>query len=254
MMIASAIKLSNVTKKYGDFIAVDNLSIEIKVGEIYGFLGPNGAGKTTTILMILGLTERDCGEISVFGYDPVREPLKIKRMVGFMPENIGFYRDMTARESLRFIAALNGLKGQEIEKKIEETLCKVGLLEFEDKPVEYFSRGMRQRLGIAELLIKEPKLVIMDEPTLGLDPEGIRDTLKLIKNLSKSDGITVLLSSHLLYQVQEICDRVGIFSKGSLIASGTIEELASEGLKVGDTTLSLEDIYIRYFKPVEGGK
>jgi ABC-2 type transport system ATP-binding protein len=246
--MAPVIEISDLTKSYSGKPAVDTISLNVEEGEIFGFLGPNGAGKTTTLLMLLGLTEPTGGQARVLGYDPVREPLKIKRHVGYLPENVGFYNDMTARQNLDFVARLNGLVGQQADERREQALNLVGLAEEEDKTVGAYSRGMRQRLGIAELLIKDPDLVFLDEPTMGLDPEGITKMLDLIVSLSRDQGITIVLSSHLLHQVQRICTRVGIMIKGRLEAVGPIEELAREKLGTDGKSFTLEEIYMRYFR------
>ena len=241
------IQTTGLTKKYGRQAAVEDLNVDVQPGEIFGFLGPNGAGKTTTLLMLLGLTEPSGGQARVLGFDPVRRPLDVKRHVGYLPENMGFYGDMTARENLDFVARLNNLTASEARERIEQVLEKVVLAEEADKLVSAYSRGMRQRLGIAELLVKNPKLVFLDEPTLGLDPDGINRMLDLIVSLSREQGITVLLCSHLLHQVQRICDRVGIMNKGHLLAMGGIDEL-SDKMGDGSEKFSLEDIYMRYFQ------
>lgn len=178
----------------------------------------------------------------------MREPLKVKKEVGYLPEHVGFYDDMTARENLDFVASLNGLEKKEADARIESALEKVGLTDESEKLAGAYSRGMRQRLGIAELLIKNPKLIFLDEPTLGLDPDGINRMLELIVSLSKDQGISVLLSSHLLHQVQRICDRVGIMIQGKLVASGTIDELAKQKLGGDRDQFTLEEIYMRYFQ------
>ena len=210
-----------LTKKYGTQIAVNNLTLEIGEGEVFGFLGPNGAGKTTTLLMFLGLTEPTSGKVRVVGFDPTREPLRVKEKVGYLPENVGFYDDMDARQNLRFIARLNRIPDKISSKKIEELLEQVGLFEeAKEKKVGTYSKGMRQRLGIAEVLIKDPKLIFLDEPTIGLDPDGTNRMLDLIHNLSREKNITIFFSSHLLDQVQRSCDRVGIMIKGNLVVIG----------------------------------
>jgi ABC-2 type transport system ATP-binding protein len=238
-----------LTKKYGTQIAVNNLTLEIGEGEVFGFLGPNGAGKTTTLLMFLGLTEPTSGKVRVIGFDPTREPLRIKEKVGYLPENVGFYDDMDARQNLRFIARLNHIPDKNSSKKIEELLQQVGLFEeAKEKKVGTYSKGMRQRLGIAEVLIKEPKLIFLDEPTIGLDPDGTNRMLDLIHSLSRDRNITIFLSSHLLDQVQRICDRVGIMIKGNLVAMGPIQELAKKKLGVEKEHYTLEELYMKYFK------
>jgi ABC-2 type transport system ATP-binding protein len=244
--MAAVIKTEGLTRRYGRQTAVDALSFQVTDGEVFGFLGPNGAGKTTTILMLLGLTEPTAGRASVLGFDPVRQPLQIKRQVGYLPENVGFYEELTGRENLSYVARLNRLPDAKARTQIEAALATVGLSNEGNKLAGQYSRGMRQRLGIAELLIKEPKLVILDEPALGLDPDGMNKMLDLIVSLNRDQKITVLLCSHLLNQVERICARVGIMSKGKLAALGTIAELASS--KPGAAGASLEDIYMRYFQ------
>jgi ABC-2 type transport system ATP-binding protein len=219
----------DLTKRYGDFVAVDSLNLAIRRGEVFGLLGPNGAGKTTTILMLLGLTEPSAGSVSVLGLDPARRPLSVKARVGYLPDQIGFYDTLTARENLVYIAKLNGLRRADAAERISAALVQMGLGAVADRRVETFSRGMRQRLGLAEILLKRPELIIMDEPTLGLDPEAAREFLIVIRNL-KSEGITVLLSSHLLPQMQAICDRVGLFNHGRLALEGTVADLAERVL------------------------
>ncbi|AER66175.1 ABC transporter related protein [Thermovirga lienii DSM 17291] len=220
-----AVHTVELTKKYGSFTAVDRLNLSIRKGEVFGLLGPNGAGKTTTILMLLGLTEPTSGKAEVLGHDPVKEPIAVKRMVGYLPENVDFYEDLTASENLFYMAGLNGISSKERDKKVPQVLDMVGLLGSKDSLVGTFSKGMRQRLGIAAVLLKDPKLVILDEPTNGIDPEGIEKILSLIRSLAKELDVTFLLCSHMLYQVQRVCDRVGIMYRSSLVASGTVEEV-----------------------------
>ncbi len=223
------IETRELTKRYGELVAVDRLNLQVREGEVFGLLGPNGSGKTTTILMLLGLTEPTSGTVKVLGLDPARQPLSVKSRVGYLPELVGFYDDLTARENMIYIAKLNGLPRREAYRRIEEALEQVGLKDVADKPVATFSRGMRQRLGLAEILIKNPSLIILDEPTQGLDPEGAREFLELVREL-KERGITVMLSSHILSQVQKICDRVGLFHKGKMVLEGTVSELARKVL------------------------
>lgn len=228
-MSKPVVETRNLTKRYGDLVAVDSLNLTIQPGEVFGMLGPNGSGKTTTILMLLGLTEPTAGQVRVLGLDPERQPLSVKAHVGYLPEQVGFYDELTARENLIYIAKLNGLRRDETHKRIDEVLNQVGLMDVADRAVGAFSRGMRQRLGVAEVLLKHPQLVIMDEPTQGLDPEGAREFLEIIRDL-KAEGMTVLLSSHLLHQVQAVCDRVGLFRKGRMVLEGTVKELAQRVL------------------------
>lgn len=221
-----------LTKRYDGFVAVDNLDLTVRQGEVFGLLGPNGAGKTTTILMLLGLTEPTAGSVRILGLDPVRQPLSVKARVGYLPEQLGFYEWLTARENMAYTARLNGLSRSEAQARIEAALAQVGLEKAADQRVATFSRGMRQRLGVADVLLKQPQLVIMDEPTQGLDPEGAREFLGIIHRL-KSEGITILLCSHLLHQVQAVCDRVGLFHRGHMVLEGTVRELAQQVLGGG---------------------
>jgi ABC-2 type transport system ATP-binding protein len=242
------IETEGLTKKYDSYTAVDNLTLQIREGEVFGFLGPNGAGKTTTLLMFLGLTEPTSGKVRVSGLDPTREPLRIKEKVGYLPENVGFYDDMDARQNLRYVARLNRIPDDISAKRIGELLKMVGLLEEAGKKVGTYSKGMRQRLGIAEVLVKEPRIVFLDEPTIGLDPDGTNRMLELIHSLSREKNITVFLSSHMLEQMQKICDRVGIMIKGNLVAVGPIQELAKKKLGVEKEHYTLEELYMKYFK------
>jgi ABC-2 type transport system ATP-binding protein len=225
-----------LSKLYGQFTAVDNLDLTIRAGEVFGLLGPNGAGKTTTVLMILGLTEPTRGVVRVVGLDPTREPLGVKRKVGYLPDNVGFYGGMTGRENLRYTAKLNGLARTAAEARIDELLAEVRLTDAADKKAETYSRGMRQRLGIADALVKNPSVLILDEPTIAIDPAGVEELLGLIRRLVAERNLTVLLSSHILGQVQSLCDRVGFFSAGRLVAAGPLDELA----RGTDRTIQLE--------------
>lgn len=232
----------DLCKKYGDMVAVDNLNLKVEEGIVYGLLGPNGAGKTTTILMLLGLTEPTSGQALVNGYEPFRNPLQVKSLVGYLPDNVGFYDELTGEENLLYTAALNGIGKDEAQKRIKEALKRVAMSHAAQKKVGEYSRGMRQRLGIADVLVKDPKLIILDEPTLGIDPEGIQELLSFIKDLAKQDGRTILLSSHLLHQIQQVCDKVGILVKGKLIASGTINELEQQLVSQEQMELELKAV------------
>jgi ABC-2 type transport system ATP-binding protein len=216
-----------LTKRYGDLVAVDHLDLEINQGEIFGLLGQNGAGKTTTILMLLGLTEPSDGWARVVGYDPTRRPLEVKRRVGYLPDAVGFYGSMTGRENLRYTARLNGLPNADAEVDIEASIEQVGMAARADDRVDTYSRGMLQRLGIADALIKDPGVLILDEPTTAIDPLGVVEILDLLRRLAHERRMAILLSSHLLSQVQSVCDRVGIFAAGKLIGVGTVDELAA---------------------------
>lgn len=239
-MTHTIIETKNLTKKYGEKVAVNQLNLQIKKGEIFGLLGPNGAGKTTTILMLLGLTEPTSGEATIEGMNCTREPIDVKSIVGYMPDNIGFYPDLTGRENLRFTGRLNGVDEKVLNERVESLLKRVGMEYAGDQKTGTYSRGMRQRLGIADVLMKDPQVIIMDEPTLGIDPEGMRELLDLMQKLSKEDGRTLLISSHQLYQIQQICDRVGIFVDGNLIACGEIDELAKQVQEANYYSLELK--------------
>lgn len=244
----TVIETRDLTKVYGEQTAVNRLNLQIEEGEVFGFLGPNGAGKTTTFLMLLGLSEPTSGQARVCGFDPTREALKVKRVTGYLPENVGFYDDMNAVQNLLFISRLNGIPDEAAREKIEEALRMVDLGPEPKKKVGEYSRGMRQRLGIAEVLLKEPRLVFLDEPTLGLDPDGSIQMLSLIQSLSRDRNITVFFSSHLLDQVQKISHRVGIMLKGQMVAVGRIEDLGKEKLGLEEGKYTLEELYMKYFK------
>jgi ABC-2 type transport system ATP-binding protein len=246
--MAAIIDTDGLTKSYNGQVAVDHLSFSVQEGEIFGFLGPNGAGKTTTLLMLLGLTEPTSGQARVAGFDPTRDPVQVKRLIGYLPENLGFYRDLNAWQTLRFIAELNGLSGDQAEVRIAQALATVGLHSEPEKKIQAYSRGMRQRLGIAAILVKAPRVAFLDEPTLGLDPEATNRLLDLIAQLCQEQRMTILLSSHLLYQVQKICHRVGIMINGRMVAQGPMAQLAAEKFGVGEQQHTLEEIYLRYFQ------
>ncbi len=221
------ISLKNLTKKYENLVAVDHLDLTIYKGEIFGLLGPNGAGKSTTILMMLGLTEPDGGQAEVCGINATRNPAAAKRAVGYLPDNVGFYDNMTGLENLVYIARLNKIPPVQAREDALSLLKRVGLEDAANKKAGKYSRGMTQRLGLADVLIKQPEIIVLDEPTLGIDPKGVKEFLELIVQLSREEGITVLLSSHHLHQVQQVCDRVGIFVRGKLIAEGDISSLSN---------------------------
>lgn len=244
------IETTDLTKRYGRQTAVNHLSLKVEAGEIFGFLGPNGAGKTTTLLMLLGLARPSGGSATVCGLNPLRMAREIKRHVGYLPENVGFYGDMDAVQSLEYVAALNGIGTREAREKIDELLELVGLKDEARKKTGAFSRGMKQRLGIAEVLMKDPTVLFLDEPTLGLDPEGAIQMVGLVQSLNQNRNITVLLSSHNLSQVQRISHRVGIMIAGSLIAEGSIDALAKESFGLGEREYSLEEVYLKYFHEV----
>jgi ABC-2 type transport system ATP-binding protein len=218
------IRAEQLTKVYGKSVAVDHLDLTIGAGEVFGLLGPNGAGKTTTILMLLGLTEPTSGKAIVAGFDPLRQPLEVKRRAGYMPDAVGFYDNLSGRDNLRYTAKLCGLRGRDIDDRIDAAAKRVKLEYAMGNAVRTYSRGMRQRLGIAEILMKGASIAILDEPTGGLDPQATREFLELIRSL-KHDGMTILLSSHLLEMVQSICDRVALFNRGKIGLMGKVDDL-----------------------------
>jgi ABC-2 type transport system ATP-binding protein len=224
----SIIELVDLTKNYGAFTAVDHLNLTINKGEIFGLLGPNGAGKSTTILMMLGLTDPTSGSVTVCGINSTSNPIAVKRKVGYLPEDVGFYDDRTGLENLIYTARLNSISSEEAAIRAEQLLKRVGLANEAKKKTGKYSRGMRQRLGLADVLIKNPEVIILDEPTLGIDPKGVREFMELIVTLSREEGITVLFSSHHLHQVQQVCDRVGLFVNGRLLAEGDILSLSKK--------------------------
>ena len=238
--MSTVVDTKNLTKRYREKLAVNALNLTIQEGEIFGFLGPNGAGKTTTILMLLGLTEPTSGEVSVCGFNPTSESIEVKKRVGYLPESPGFYDDLSARENLLYMARLNRIPEEEAQRRTSEVLEQVGLSEDGRRLVKEFSRGMKQRLGIAEVLVKKPTAIILDEPTLGIDPDGAIRILELIKNLNLQHGLTVMLSSHQLQQVQQICSRVGIIVKGKLIVQGETDTLGKTILKGRNWNFLLE--------------
>ena len=232
MVGAVVIGTRGLTKQYGATVAVDHIDLEVCTGEIVGILGPNGSGKTTTILMLLGLTEPSAGKAEVAGFDPLRQPLEVKRRVGYLPDQVGFYDGLSARDNLAYTARLAGLPRREIDARFEAAMVRVGLPDVGRDRVATFSRGMRQRLGLAEIIMKRPSIAILDEPTATLDPHSTQEFLGLIREL-KADGTTILLSSHHLDQVQTVCDRVALFNLGRIALSGSVTELARRVLGGG---------------------
>jgi ABC-2 type transport system ATP-binding protein len=228
-MSDNLIEATSLVKRYDGITVVKGVSFSVARGEIFGLLGPNGAGKTTTILMLLGLSDITAGQARVVGYDPVREPLSVKRRVGYLPDAVGFYDNLTAADNMRYMARLIGLTPVEREQRIKSSLEHVGLTDVADKHVATFSRGMRQRLGLAEILMKDAQIAILDEPTSGLDPLATVELLEIIRNL-KQHNVSVLLSSHLLERVQSVCDRVALFSAGEIVLMGTVTELRRQVL------------------------
>ncbi|HKV14711.1 MAG TPA: ABC transporter ATP-binding protein [Reyranella sp.] len=235
-MSDNVIEARGLLKVYGTARVVDAIDLTIRRGEIFGLLGPNGAGKTTTILMMLGLTEISGGSVDVLGFNPVRQPLEVKRRVGYLPDAVGFYDHLTARENLTYTARLLDIPRRETDGRIMEALHNVDLADVADQRVATYSRGMRQRLGIAEIVMKKAEVAILDEPTSGLDPHATFELLEMIRRLKRA-GVAVLLSSHLLDRVQSVCDRVALFNRGRIALMGTVVELANQVLGAGHPLL-----------------
>ena len=240
-----AITAENLAKTYGHYKAVDGLTLRVRKGEFFGFLGPNGAGKTTTIRMLTGILHPDGGTVAIEGR-PSGDKQAIAKTIGVVPESRGFYDWMTAVEYLGFFADLYGFSGEEKRTRIDSLLVEVDLAKRRNSRVGTYSRGMRQRLGLARALINDPQVLFLDEPTLGLDPQGQEDIQRLLKKLNER-GVTVFFSSHLLNEVSNLCTRIGIINGGKLIAEGTIGEL-QERTKLKDRTLT--DIFLHLTRDI----
>ncbi len=243
------IEVKNVTKKYGSFVAVDDISFTINDGEVVGFLGPNGAGKSTTMNMITGYIEQSEGEILVNGYDTIKKSKKAKGQIGYMPEGVPLYNDLTVKEFVTYMAELHKVDRKTKKQKVQEALKEVGLEEMQNKLIKNLSRGQKQRVSLAGTIVFEPKILILDEPTVGLDPKQITEIRSLIKELGKKH--TVILSSHILSEVSQICDRVIIINKGKIVAIDTPENLENKVsdnnilyVTVEDTNNKMENIKI----------
>ena len=247
-----AIEVSNITKKFNNFTAVDNISFSIKNGEIFGFLGPNGAGKTTTIKMLTTLLNPTEGKLKIFGIDLSKKPLELKKRIGYMPDVPGFYDEMKASDVMHFYGEFYKIPKLKRQEKIDYLLEMMDLTRFKNKKVKTFSRGMKQKLGFATALLNDPEILILDEPTIGLDPGTIRFFRKSIESLNKK-GVTIFLSSHILSEVQAVCTKVGIINKGKIIAVDTIDSLgtmlASKGAKT--VYFEFENITEKAVKAVE---
>ncbi|WP_292520546.1 ABC transporter ATP-binding protein [Methanoculleus sp.] len=218
------IRTESLTKVYNGKAAVDGLDLEVGEGEIFGFLGPNGAGKSTTILMLTGMIEPTGGRCLVDGIEVAKDPLKVKEIIGYLPEDVGFYGNMTGEQNLDYFARFYGMDARERKERIAKLLELVHLDGVTQKAGEY-SRGMKQRLGLAQALINDPKVLFLDEPTANLDPEGVREYRELVEHLA-GEGKTIFVSSHILSEVREVCRTVGLLAKGRLVAQGTLEEVA----------------------------
>jgi ABC-2 type transport system ATP-binding protein len=239
------IETINLTKRYGDKLAVDNVSFTVYSGEIFGFLGPNGAGKTTTIKMIVGLLHPTAGAVKVAGYDVVQQPVQAKAVCGYVPDEPKLYAKLTGRELLRFVGDLYNLNRAQAARRSEELLNLFGLAEAAGDTTDSYSHGMRQKTSLAAALVHDPRVLILDEPTVGLDPKSARLIKDILRQMAER-GAAVMLSTHILEIAQNMCDRIGIINKGKLIASGTMEELQHAQ---GES--SLEDIFLSLTGGVE---
>ena len=233
------IEVKNITKKYGNFLAVDNISFEVKDNEIVGFLGPNGAGKSTTMNMITGYIEPTKGKIFVNGYEISKEPNKVKKQIGYMPEGTPLYQELTVREFINYMASLKRVKRKERKEKVDKVLEQTGLTEVAKKQIRKLSRGYKQRVSLAGALIGDPEVLILDEPTVGLDPKQITEIRELIKKLGKKH--TVILSSHILSEVSQICEKVIIINKGKILAVDTPEHLEEQFKEENSIYVTVED-------------
>ncbi|SES17640.1 ABC transporter ATP-binding protein [Psychrobacillus sp. OK032] len=241
------IQTKDLTMQYPNgFTAVNHLNLQVNKGDIYGFLGPNGAGKTTTIRMLDGLLKPTAGEVVIQGKSVIRNEREIRKMIGVLPESHGYYNWMTGAEYLLFFAQLYGVSKNKQKERVEEVLQQVGMTSKANIPIGQYSRGMRQRIGIAKTIIHEPVLIFLDEPTLGLDPQGQRDIQMILHDLNKKHGVTIFITSHLLKEISEICNRVAIVKEGNLIEEDYLESLLNKygSLKV-DTTepITLEEVF-----------
>ena len=233
------IEVKNVTKKYGKFVAVDDISFTINDGEIVGLLGPNGAGKSTTMNMLTGFIEQTEGEIIIDGYNMLKKPKKAKREIGYMPEGVPLYSDLTVKEFITYMAEIKNVNKKERKEKIEKVIENTGLKDVQNKLTKNLSRGYKQRVSLAGALVGEPKILILDEPTVGLDPKQITEIRSLIKELGKTH--TVILSSHILSEVSQICNKVIIINKGKIVAVDTPENLENKVSNNNATYVTVED-------------
>ena len=226
------IEVKNITKKYGSFVAVNDISFTINDGEVVGFLGPNGAGKSTTMNIITGYIEQTEGEVKINGYDTIKNAKKAKKIIGYMPEGVPLYNDLTVKEFVTYMAELHKVDKKQKKEKVQKIIKETGLDMMQNKLIKNLSRGQKQRVSLAGTLVSDPKIVILDEPTVGLDPKQITEIRSLIKNLGKKH--TVILSSHILSEVSQICDRVIIINKGKIVAIDSPENLEQ---KVADNNM-----------------
>ncbi|MCH1643133.1 ABC transporter ATP-binding protein [Paenibacillus timonensis] len=249
------IKATNLTKQYDNgFVAVDSLNLQVNKGDIYGFLGPNGAGKTTTIRMLNGLIEPSDGSVTIEGKEVKHENASVSKLIGVLPESHGYYNWMTGREYLKLFAELYGVDKKRVKSRVEEVLEWVGMAGKADILIGQYSRGMRQRIGIAKTIVHEPSIIFLDEPTLGLDPQGQKDIQSIITRLNQEQNVTVFITSHLLKEISEICNRVAIVKQGKLLEEGYLDELITGyRLVLKNENPTLEDIFFSLTSDEVGG-
>jgi ABC-2 type transport system ATP-binding protein len=237
------IELIELTKRFGQLVAVDHINLHVKQGEIFGFLGPNGAGKTTTIKMLVGLLKPTSGRALIDGYDVVAQPMEAKRVVGFIPDQPFLYEKLTGVEFLKFIGSLFGMKKDEIQPRISDLLGLFELDGWRDELIESYSHGMKQRLVMSSALLHNPKLIIVDEPMVGLDPKGINLVKRIFRQKSE-EGVSIFLSTHTLEIAQQLCHRLGIINRGKIIAMGTLSELMKDLEDKTGQTGTLESLFL----------
>lgn len=238
----SIIEVKNITKRFNDKLVLDNVSYDVNQGEIFGFIGPNGAGKSTLINIMTSLLTPDSGTIKICGYDILKEPIKAKECIGYVPQDISLIEELTAYDNLEFFGALYGLKGKELKERINEALEVTGLVEKKKEKVKKFSGGMKRRLNIAAAIMHHPKVLIMDEPTVGVDPQSRNHIFNFTKNICKEWGSTVIYTSHYMEEVEELCKRVFIMDLGKEIAYGTKDEIKTSVFPNNKVTIEAKDI------------
>ena len=221
----NAVEIKNITKRFDDKLAVDNVSLNIEKGELYGLIGPNGAGKTTLISMICGLTSIDSGEIKVGGYPVVKQALEAKKKIGLVPQEIALYESLSAMDNLEFWGRMYGLKGKLLKERIDEILEATELKDRAKEKVSHYSGGMKRRLNIACAVMHHPEIIIMDEPTVGIDPQSRNHILEFTRKLNRENGSTVIYTSHYMEEVEQLCTKVAIIDNGKIITSGTQDEI-----------------------------
>jgi ABC-2 type transport system ATP-binding protein len=245
------IQLINLTKHYGKLAAVDNLNLEVRAGEIFGFLGPNGAGKTTTIRTMMGILKPTAGQVLLGSHDVIKEPERAKAISGFIPDRPFIYEKLSGGEFLTFVGSLHRMENSRLERRIDEMLQRLELTPWKDELVESYSHGMKQRLVVCAALIHEPRILVIDEPMVGMDPKGARTLKDLFRSLA-ANGTTVFLSTHSISVAEEICHRIGIIQKGRLIACGTMDDIHRQASGANGPNGNLESVFLELTRHSEG--